>query len=67
MSARGAFGRRDRSKRRREERALWEQLAAEGEAAKNQYDLMVVDECHRGYLLDREMSDAEVSFRSEAD
>jgi type I restriction enzyme R subunit len=28
---------------------------------------MVVDECHRGYLLDREMSDAEMSFRSEAD
>ena len=24
---------------------------------------MVVDECHRGYLLDREMSDAEMSFR----
>jgi type I site-specific restriction endonuclease len=22
------------------------------------YDLMVIDECHRGYLLDREMSDA---------
>jgi type I restriction enzyme, R subunit len=28
---------------------------------------MVVDECHRGYLLDREMSDMEMSFRSEAD
>ena len=33
----------------------------------DQYDLIVVDECHRGYLLDREMSDAELSFRSEAD
>ena len=33
----------------------------------DQYDLMVVDECHRGYLLDREMSDAEMSFRSEDD
>ena len=33
----------------------------------DQYDLMVVDECHRGYLLDREMSDTEMSFRSEAD
>ena len=33
----------------------------------DQYDLMVVDECHRGYLLDREMSDSELSFRSEAD
>ena len=28
---------------------------------------MVVDECHRGYLLDREMSDAELSFRSQDD
>ncbi|HTV91327.1 MAG TPA: type I restriction-modification system endonuclease [Verrucomicrobiae bacterium] len=33
----------------------------------DQYDLMVVDECHRGYLLDRELSDAELTFRSEAD
>jgi type I restriction enzyme R subunit len=33
----------------------------------DQYDLMVVDECHRGYLLDRELSDAELAFRSEAD
>ena len=28
----------------------------------DQYDLMVVDECHRGYLLDREMSDAELEL-----
>ena len=33
----------------------------------DQYDLMVVDECHRGYLLDREMSDAELSFRGQDD
>ena len=33
----------------------------------DQYDLMVVDECHRGYLLDRELSDAELQFRSEED
>jgi type I restriction enzyme R subunit len=33
----------------------------------DQYDLMVVDECHRGYLLDRELSDAELQFRSEDD
>lgn len=33
----------------------------------DQYDLMIVDECHRGYLLDRELSDAELTFRSEAD
>jgi type I restriction enzyme R subunit len=33
----------------------------------DQYDLMVIDECHRGYLLDRELSDPELSFRSEED
>jgi type I restriction enzyme R subunit len=33
----------------------------------DQYDLMVVDECHRGYLLDREMSETELAFRDEAD
>ncbi|MCH9651901.1 MAG: type I restriction-modification system endonuclease [Deltaproteobacteria bacterium] len=31
------------------------------------YDCIVVDECHRGYTLDREMSDAELAFRDEAD
>ncbi|RWM02184.1 type I restriction-modification system endonuclease [Mesorhizobium sp.] len=33
----------------------------------DQYDLMIIDECHRGYLLDREMSDAEMSFRGQDD
>lgn len=33
----------------------------------DQYDLVVVDECHRGYLLDREMSDRDFAFRNEAD
>lgn len=33
----------------------------------DQYDLMVVDECHRGYLLDRELSDSELEFRSQDD
>jgi type I restriction enzyme, R subunit len=28
-----------------------------------QYDCIIVDECHRGYLLDREMSDTELTFR----
>jgi type I restriction enzyme, R subunit len=28
-----------------------------------QYDCIIVDECHRGYTLDREMSDAELAFR----
>ena len=31
------------------------------------YDLIVVDECHRGYLLDREMSDTELMFRDQAE
>ena len=32
-----------------------------------QYDCIVIDECHRGYLIDREMSDTEVKFRDQAD
>lgn len=28
------------------------------------YDCIVVDECHRGYLLDRELSDTELGFRT---
>jgi type I restriction enzyme R subunit len=31
--------------------------------AVDQYDCIVVDECHRGYLLDRELSDTELTFR----
>jgi type I restriction enzyme R subunit len=31
------------------------------------YDCIVVDECHRGYTLDREMSDSELEFRNEED
>lgn len=33
----------------------------------DQYDLIVIDECHRGYLLDREMSEGELTFRSQDD
>ncbi len=33
----------------------------------DQYDLIIVDECHRGYLLDREMSDSDLSFRDQSD
>lgn len=32
--------------------------------AVDEYDLIVVDEAHRGYLLDRELSDDELEFRS---
>lgn len=39
---------------------------AEGEEppAVDSYDCIVVDECHRGYLLDRELSETELGFRS---
>lgn len=33
----------------------------------DQYDCIVVDECHRGYLLDRELSDTELGFRGQED
>lgn len=33
----------------------------------DRYDCIVVDECHRGYNLDRELSEAELLFRSERD
>ncbi len=33
----------------------------------DQYDCIVVDECHRGYLLDREMSETELQFRDQED
>jgi type I restriction enzyme R subunit len=32
--------------------------------AVDQYDCIIVDECHRGYLLDRELSETELTFRS---
>ncbi len=32
--------------------------------AVDRYDCIVIDECHRGYLLDRELSDTELGFRS---
>ncbi len=28
------------------------------------YDCIIIDECHRGYLLDRELSDTELGFRT---
>ncbi|QDS91824.1 Type-1 restriction enzyme R protein [Roseimaritima multifibrata] len=33
----------------------------------DQYDCIVVDECHRGYSLDQELSDSELGFRDETD
>jgi type I restriction enzyme R subunit len=47
-------------------RVLFAETPAEGPPI-DQYDLIVVDECHRGYLLDREMSDSELNFRSQDD
>ena len=31
------------------------------------YDAIIVDECHRGYSLDKELSELELTFRSEED
>jgi type I restriction enzyme R subunit len=31
------------------------------------YDCVIIDECHRGYNLDQEMSDAALQFRNESD
>jgi type I restriction enzyme R subunit len=33
----------------------------------NDYDLIVVDEAHRGYILDKEMSDSEMLYRNQND
>ncbi len=33
----------------------------------DQYDCIVIDECHRGYTLDQQLSDAEFQFRDEDD
>ncbi|MEL7362072.1 MAG: type I restriction-modification system endonuclease, partial [Bacteroidota bacterium] len=33
----------------------------------DQYDCIIVDECHRGYVLDREMSEAELGFRDQSE
>ena len=45
------------------------QFAAEDNTppAVDQYDCIVVDECHRGYLLDRDLSDTEMTFRGYED
>lgn len=33
----------------------------------DQYDLIIVDECHRGYILDQELSNQELQFKDEKD
>lgn len=33
----------------------------------DQYDCIIIDECHRGYTLDKELSDEEFEYRNEAD
>ena len=33
----------------------------------DQYDCIVIDECHRGYSLDKEMSDQELTYRDQSD
>lgn len=33
----------------------------------DRYDCIIIDECHRGYLLDRDLSDTELYFRDQDD
>lgn len=33
----------------------------------DQYDCVIIDECHRGYTLDRELSDVELTFRDQSE
>lgn len=47
-------------------RVLYSESANDAPAI-DQYDLMIVDECHRGYLLDREMSEGDLMFRGQDD
>ena len=35
--------------------------------AVNDYDLVIIDEAHRGYILDKEMGDAEILYRDQLD
>jgi type I restriction enzyme R subunit len=42
-------------------------LFAETKPTVGQYDCIIVDECHRGYILDKELSDTEIKFRNEDD
>jgi type I restriction enzyme R subunit len=45
-------------------------LYSEADGAKpgvGQYDCVIVDECHRGYLLDRELGETELLFRDQTD
>lgn len=39
----------------------------ETKPAVTDYDLIIIDEAHRGYLLDKEMSDAETLYRDQRD
>lgn len=43
------------------------QVSDEPPPAVDQYDCIIIDECHRGYNLDKEMDEHELTFRSEAD
>ena len=42
-------------------------LGDDSDISVSDYDLIIVDEAHRGYFLDREMSEAEQLYRDEAD
>ena len=41
--------------------------AGESKPAVSDYDLIIIDEAHRGYILDKEMTDSESLFRDQSD
>lgn len=42
-------------------------ISDEAQVSVSDYDLIIVDEAHRGYYLDKEMSEAEILYRDEED
>lgn len=40
---------------------------SETKPAVTDYDLIIIDEAHRGYILDKEMSDTEILYRDQRD
>jgi len=48
-------------------RRLLDSDEGKGGLSVDQYDCIVVDECHRGYNLDQELTESELRFRDEAD
>ena len=48
-------------------RRILNPVSGEKRLAVSDYDLIIIDEAHRGYMLDKEMSDTEALYRDEED